>query len=392
MKKKILKLFSSNIKIKVTGKNINNFLKKLIADKINIIKIIPLSHKEIELIINYNDINKILKYKRLYNIKIERYYGKLNIIRLIKKNTFILIFTILGITLIYTLSNIIFNIEVIHSNKSLINLITEELEIYGIKKYSLVKDYHEIEEIEKKILEKNKDKLEWLEIIRSGTKYIVRLEERIINNRNDDNKIYDIVASKNCVIKEINAESGTKVKNIDTFVKKGEVVISSNIILPNNETKVSSSKGTLLGEVWYNVNIIYPYHYHEEKYTKNKRKVLVFNIFNKKIAFFNYKKYKTFNRNTKYIFNNPLSPVSLSIEYQYETKVIDIKYTNEEAKEAAVNEVKRKLKEKYPGIKDIKKVIITSENDNVNQINLNLFISALEDITEYKEVNNEKSE
>ena len=36
MKDKIFKIFSSSIKIKVTGRNVNNFVKKLIINKINV--------------------------------------------------------------------------------------------------------------------------------------------------------------------------------------------------------------------------------------------------------------------------------------------------------------------------------------------------------------------
>ena len=95
MKDKILKIFSSSIKIKVTGRNINNFLKRLINNNINIEKVIPISHKEIDLIINYQDLDKVLKLKTIYNIKIVRYYGKLRIIKRIiaaEKNIFLLIY------------------------------------------------------------------------------------------------------------------------------------------------------------------------------------------------------------------------------------------------------------------------------------------------------------
>ena len=85
MKDKILKIFSSSIKIKVTGRNINNFLKRLINNNINIEKVIPISHKEIDLIINYQDLDKVLKLKTIYNIKIIRYYGKLRIIKRINE-------------------------------------------------------------------------------------------------------------------------------------------------------------------------------------------------------------------------------------------------------------------------------------------------------------------
>ena len=386
MKDKIFRLFSSNIKIRVSGKNVNNFIKRLIRNKINIISVIPISYKEIDLIIDYNDLEEVLKYKTIYDIKIKGYYGKLKILKFIKKNIFIFSFLILGIIIILILSNIIFNVEVVHSNSSLIKEIKEELNYYGIKKYSFVKSYDEIEEIENKILENNKDKIEWLEIIREGTKYVVRVEERIINKKNDDGKIYNIVASKNAIIKNIYAESGEKVRNINTYVKKGDIVISSDITKPNNEKVIDSASGKVLGEVWYNVNIDYPYHYHEVKYTGNKRKVLIYNIINIRIPFFNYHEYKTFDKDIKYIYSNIISPVSLYYEYQYETNIIDKKYNHDEAKTAAVEKAKDKLKEKYQSIEDISDVIIISEVEDNKKVSLNLFIKAIENITLYAEV------
>ena len=388
MKDKILKIFSSSIKIKVTGRNINNFLKRLINNNINIEKVIPISHKEIDLIINYQDLDKVLKLKTIYNIKIVRYYGKLRIIKRIKKDIFILSSLLISLLLIYTLSNVIFKVEVIHSNKNIIKLVTKELEDNGIKKYKFVKNYQEIEKIKKKILEKNKDTLEWLEIIREGTKYTIRVEERIINNKPKDNKIYNIVASKNAVIKNIYAESGEKIRSINTYVKKGDIIISSDITLPNNEKISKTASGKVQGEVWYNINIEYPYQYHEIKYTGNKKKVLVLNLLNKRISFFDFHKYKTFNRNIKYIFNNNITPISLIYEDEYETNIINEVYDYNTAKEKAITKAKDKILKKYPNIKDITNIKIIKEEDKKNKISLNLFVTCLEDITEYQEVNN----
>lgn len=390
MKDKILKIFSSSIKIKVTGRNINNFLKRLINNNINIEKVIPISHKEIDLIINYQDLDKVLKLKTIYNIKIIRYYGKLRIIKRIKKDIFILSSLLISLLLIYTLSNIIFKIEVIHSNNNIIKLVTKELEDNGIKKYKFVKNYQEIEKIKNKILEENKDTLEWLEIIREGTKYTIRVEERIINNKPKDNKIYNIVASKNAVIKNIYAESGEKIRSINTYVKKGDIIISSDITLPNNEKISKTASGKVQGEVWYNINIEYPYQYHEIKYTGNKKKVLVLNLLNKRISFFDFHKYKTFNRNIKYIFNNNITPISLIYEDEYETNIINEVYDYNTAREKAITKAKEKILEKYPNIKDITDIKIIKEEDKKNKISLNLFVTCLEDITEYKEVNNNK--
>ena len=304
MKEKIFRIFSSNIKIRVSGRNINNFIKRIIKNNIKIVKLTPRSHKEVDLIIDYNDLEEIEKYKTIYDIKIVRYYGKLHIIKFLKKNRFILLFLLLSVIIVFILSNMIFSVEVIHSNSKIIKLVTEELKDYGIKKYAFAKSYSEVEKIEKEILNNNKDNLEWLEIIRNGTKYTVRVEERIINKEIDDNKNYDIVSSKNAVIRIIEAESGEKVRDINTYVKKGETIISAYISTPSEEKILSTARGKVIGEVWYTIDINYPYYHHEVKYTGNKKKVLVFNFINKRISLFDFKKYKTFDKNIKNIFYN----------------------------------------------------------------------------------------
>lgn len=392
MKEKLLKIFSSNIKIRVSGKNINNFIKKLVKNNISVAKVIPRNYKEVDLIINYNDLEKIERYKTIYDVEIIRYYGKLNIIRLLKKNIYIISFLVLSFILIYILSNMIFSIEIIHSNSKIVKVISEELTSHGIRKYSFIKDYNELEKIEKEILEDNKDSLEWLEIIREGTKYIVRAEERIINKTNDDNKNYNIVSSKNAVIKTIEAQSGEKVKEVDTYVKKGDIIISSYVTLPNNEKVLNTARGKVTGEVWYTVDISYPYYYNEVIYTGKKKKVISFNFLDKRLALFDFNKYKNFDRDTKYIFKSNIIPMSLTYEYQYETKVINEVYTYDEAKEKAKEKAEEKLKEKYHNIISVENITITNESDTNGHLNLSLFITVLEDITEYQEIQPEENE
>ena len=386
MKNKILNICNSNIKINISGKNINNFIKRIIKNNINIIWYNRVSYKEAELIIKYSDLESIYKYKSIYDIKVIRYYGILHLFRYIKKNKYIISFLILGFIIIYILSNIIFSIEVIHSNNNIVKLVTNELQNNGIKKYSYKKSYLELEKIEKKILDNNKDNLEWLEIKRIGTKYIVRVEERILNKKNNSNVKYNIVSSKNAIIKNIEASMGEKVRDNNTYVRKGELVISPYITLPNNTSILKGAEGTVIGEVWYTVDIEYPLYYHEVLYTGKKKKVLVFNYINKRISFFDFNKYKSFDKNTKVIFKNNIIPISLNYEYQYETNIIDEIYDVDTAREKAITLAEKKLKEKYSSIKDVSNVKIIYEESDDKKISLNLFITVLEDITKYEEV------
>lgn len=47
--------------------------------------------------------------------------------------------------IVFILSNMIFSVEVIHSNSKIIKLVTEELKDRGIKKYAFAKSYSEVE-------------------------------------------------------------------------------------------------------------------------------------------------------------------------------------------------------------------------------------------------------
>ena len=83
----------------------------------------------------------------------------------------------LSLIIIILLSKVIFSIDIIHQDREIRELLKLELKKYGIVKYTFKKDYQKLEEIEEKILENNKGKLERIEISLYGTKYIVRVEE-----------------------------------------------------------------------------------------------------------------------------------------------------------------------------------------------------------------------
>ena len=91
MKNRYLEKFDNIIKIKVEGKNINNFIKRLIKRKINIIKLIPISYKEVHIILKYKDYKELIKYKSIYKISIISTHGKLKTKELLKKNSILFI-------------------------------------------------------------------------------------------------------------------------------------------------------------------------------------------------------------------------------------------------------------------------------------------------------------
>ena len=371
-----------NIKIKITGSNINNYLKRVIKRKINFIKVIPINRKEVHIILKYEEYLKLLEIKSIYEITIIEKLGLLNLKEILLKNKILIIFLILGLLLIYSLSNIIFKVEIIHHDKNIRKLISEELTKYDIKKYTFKKSYQELEIIEDKILNNNKDKLEWIEININGTYLTVRVEERLIKEKNENYQYQSIVAKKNAVIKRINAIRGEIVKEEDTYIKKGDTIISGYITHPNNTTTLTKAEGTIYGEVWYEVDIDYPYVYQESNLTGNNKTGITIKFYDKEINLFQNNDYKSFSRKNKILFQDNFLNLQIIKEKRYELIIKDEVYTSELVQSKAISYIKEKLINDNKDIIEVTDIKVLSTKPDYDSINFKLFVTTTELIGE----------
>ena len=244
----------------------------------------------------------------------------------------------------------------------------------------------ELQEIKSKLLSNHKEELEWIEIENIGTKYIIRYEPRIKNNINTDPPLRHIIAKKSGVIRDMNISSGQIVKDVDSYVKKGDVIVSGYITLNGNVKDTVSSSGTVYGETWYKVTIDYPYKYKEIYETGNSKNVFVIKFFSKDIELFNFNKYNTKNIVEETILKNNILPIKFVKQIQKETKVIAENNTEEELIDKAVNLAKKKMEEKLKDNEYVKDYKILNKTKYSDSITLNIFFNVVEDVTEYFEI------
>lgn len=383
---------NSYIKVKIEGKNVNNYLKWLIKNKINIIKINQIKHNLLEITLDYKYYKLLSKYSKTYKISIIKEYGKISIINKLKNNTNIIIGLFLAIITLYLLSNTIFSIDINYNDKKITDKIYQELKKYNIKKYSRKKDYIYLNKVKEKILKDNKDILEWIEIEEIGTKYIVKLVERIKEPTKEILKNQSIIAKKDATITSIKAISGEKVKSVNDYVRKGEVVISGIISKPNEEKIYTKALGKVYGEVWYKVTIEYPFYYKQERLTGKNKKAISIKFLNSKITLFPYKKYRQFKTSNTILIENNFIPLYILKEKIYELIVEEKIYTKEEVIKKAKEEAEKKLLEKNSNIININQIEIL-ERENLNsKIKLKLFISVNEDITDTLTITDEEKQ
>lgn len=350
--------------------HINRFIKKCLNNNIELYNINYLDDY-ILVTIKEEDFKEIKKLNYYSKITLYKYLGKKNILINLKNNIFNLILLMLFISLIYLYSNIIVSVEIKHENKDIIERINNLLLDNNIKKYTLVKSNQELNDISDKILEGNREFIDFISITRVGMKYIVNIEERIIKDEVKEEGYCHIIAKKDGVIDSIVASSGVIVTEKGMSVKKGDILISGESIL-NEEIKGNTcASGEIRAITWYKVNVKYPLDKTTKEYTKRiKVNLKVFNKYIKKRLYDNY--------DEEVIFKFDNIKLVRQKEYVLNTEKLSL----EDAKNAAIEEASKKLIEKIGNNSTIieKKVLNSSQNNST--IELELFMSVNESIGE----------
>lgn len=378
---------TNKYKLLIVGKNPKRFLDNLISLKISLYDV-KLTDKELTIVVDLDDYNKILKLKTSYKIKVIDYYGLVKYENILKKYNVFFICLIIGLVLIKVLSSIIFDIDIEHPKSEIRELVLADLEEFGISKYHFKVSYDEKEKIIKKILHKETDRLEWLEIDSIGTKYVVKVEERIKNDPKIDNNFQHIVAKKDAMILQIQASSGEIKVSKNDYVKKGDILISGFITKDEEIKKKVKAVGIVYGEVWYQAEITLPKVYKEIKYTKNSKKRFQVKFLSHDFLLFDFKPYKTYESNNITLLENRLLPMSFNYSKVGETKEITKKYTGTKGEKEALKLAEKNLKKKLSVNDSIisKKVLKKTEKDS--KIIIDIFFKVKEDITDTVNIDN----
>lgn len=386
MKNSFLNEFTDIVVLRIKTKNMDRFLSGLYKLNIDILNVNVINYKEVVVEVYEKDLNKIKKLSILNKIEVIDYKGKIRGKKKIIFNKTLIISLFVGLFLLFFLTSIIYDIEVIHTSSEIRNFIIDELKDKGIKKYQFKKNYNKLVDIKNKILKDNKDKLEWLEIERIGTKYVVKLEERKINNIMSDYKYQDIVSTHDAVIKKIVADSGVKVKEVNEYVKKGDTIISGSIYLNEEIKEITKALGEIYGEVWYKISVEYPIINVDKRETGNKKEVFSINFFNNSFILFNKNPYKNSNIKRKYILKNNILPISISRDTLYELKDLSGIYVDGEALINAAYYGRSKIEDTLRKDEYIISEKVLNYSQNSNTIYVDIFYKIYKNITGTKEI------
>lgn len=186
---------------------------------------------------------------------------------------------------------------------------------------------------------------------------------------------------------EIDAIRGEKVKFLNDYVSKGDVIISGFITLPNNTIVPTMAEGTVLGEVWYMVDVEYPFVYQETNFTGKSKTVYAIHFFDKRFGFFDFDEFRSFQSKEKVLFSSNFLDIRFVREKQYEVIIKDEVYTEEMVGVRAIKYVKEKLMKDNSSIREVIDVRILNAFSDDDNMKFKMFVKTIEDIGEVVIIN-----
>ena len=190
------------------------------------------------------------------------------------------------------------------------------------------------------------------------------------------------MASKDALIKHITSNRGVVIKDINDYVKKGEIIISGDLYKGETFIKSLQASGEVYGEVWYTVKTTIPYNYIE--YVRTGKVINHYYI-----EFLGNKMTIAGKYNTNMSMNNTVVLVDkpyLGLKIYKETKELyDYKEFKIDKDEAYKEAIKRSDKSIQNKLKD-KEYIISKKVLNISpmssKIEIEVFYKVYENITD----------
>jgi len=243
--------------------------------------------------------------------------------------------------------------------------------------------------------------LSWVNITVTGTRAHIQVTETIPHQElvNRDTPC-DIIASKDGLITSIVTSAGTPLKKSKDVVQKGDVLVSGELVVKEDETGIIKQYVHSSAEVWakmYNeISFTVPYTYTEKAYTGEAENYYTIQFFGKNFNLNFWKSGNSFSNYDKITYRNQLSfgenyplPVILIKNQAREFIPIDKTRDREQAEELADRIVTSRILREFDFEADIvgKELEFIPEDDYLRVLAV---ITSLQRIDEERAIEAEK--
>lgn len=292
------------------------------------------------------------------------------------------------VAMLYTLSFFVWTVEIEGNERIAEEELLAACEKMGVAAGKLKWNIN-TEVVTETLLETFAD-ISWVSVSIKGTDAIIKIVETIPQPEIVDKVTpSNLIAKKDSVIQNITVEAGTPVAQSGDVVKKGELLIDSEVIIvAGQEEEVGReyvhARGTIIGKVWYTLEEEMPLKYTEKVYTGEEKRDksmligdVVLNMIQPNMGDSTYDRQNIAQKEFS-IGDFKLPIVFIEENYQvYET--IEKERTEEQAKIELENKLKSRAEEMVEG--EIENIDIVYDIEE-NTVLATATVTALEEVSE----------
>ena len=298
MFKGISEFLKGYVKIKVTGSFCEKFLNLLIKNKIVVKEIKRISDNEIILTIYVKDFVKVKSASKISccKIHISKKIGAGFITFLYRKRIILISGIALCFVLVYTMSNMIFSVEIKGNYQLSTDYILNILNDNGIKPFMFKNNKGS--DVAKRIMSEN-DNIAWIGIDISGSKVIVDVVEKPdLPDVYNPMERFNIIASYDGVISDFYLKKGFAVVGAGDTVKKGQLIVSGVTDSATQQIRYVNPEADIKLICWVSEKSSEPLTKSVDNLTNRKITNIYFEINNKKVGIIRKIPFKYYNKQT----------------------------------------------------------------------------------------------
>lgn len=231
---------------------------------------------------------------------------------------------------------------------------------------------------------------EWISLKKEGTFLYIDLKKLDVKDHQfiDDGRVGDLVASRDAIIRFYYAQKGVVLVQELQAVSAGEILITGNLKVHNNESKYIKPIGFVVGEVLEYYNFSIPKEEVFQIKTGRLEERTIVSIGKKEIIKtnkdYNFEDYTEDRKQTFNFFNL----IKITKVYKYEQTITSNSYTKEEALEYSKTLIQRDFNSKK--INDYERIVfieLMKVIEGHNSYEIMLIAKKLENIAVFQEIN-----
>ncbi|SDY67091.1 similar to stage IV sporulation protein [Thermoactinomyces sp. DSM 45892] len=264
------------ITIECRGANLTPFLNDVVQAGI-VLKQIGWKREElVQITILVPDFKQVISFLRQHDckMKIVKKSGFPFLVARAMRRKFFSMGAILFISFLYVLSSLVWKIDILGNEKIPTQLVQSLLQKEGVYPGQWKGKIPSQEELKQNLLDQL-PQATWIGIQMQGTRVVVTVvEKKGIDQATEPAKVgpVHLVAKKDAFVVDLAIEKGNPLVKVNDTVQKGQVLVSGKYGDPAIQEggQIVGAKGTVMGEVWYESNIVVPLQTEYKKFTGNR--------------------------------------------------------------------------------------------------------------------------